>query len=70
MPTAYHGTSVASALHFLNGGLLNGVSSASLKIDGPDGFFLAAVMEDAMFIAARRGRGTVLEFWFSAVARQ
>lgn len=57
-----------SALHFLTGEKLDGVKAAVRKIDGPDGFFLSTLVDDASFFAARRN-GTVIEFQFSESAR-
>jgi hypothetical protein len=65
----YHGTSVKSALGFLNGEALEATAAAAAKIDGPPGFFLATHSEDAMYFALRR-QGTVLEYKFSAHAIQ
>jgi hypothetical protein len=60
----YHGTSVDSALHFLNGGRLDAASAAAKKIDGSPGFFLGTHLDDAWHFGARRN-GTVIEFSFS-----
>jgi hypothetical protein len=44
--------------------------AASLKIDGPPGFFLATHADDAAYFATRRGAGTILEYRFSAQATE
>jgi len=38
------------------------------KIDGPLGFFLAELIDDAVFFAARRSSGTLLEVMISTTA--
>lgn len=68
--TAFHGTDRDTALHLLNGGRLDAATAAKLKIDGPDGFFLATLREEAEFFAVRRRNGAVLEFQFSDAARK
>jgi RHS repeat-associated protein len=60
--TFFHGTDVKSGLNFLNGEGLNAIKAASSKIDGSAGFFLATNSSDAMFFAARRSPGTVLQY--------
>src|SRR4051795_1804497 len=64
----YHGTDLSSATRLLGGAILNATAAAALKLDGPQGFFLAAALADAEFFAARRGRGAVLEYRLSSVA--
>jgi RHS repeat-associated protein len=60
----FHGTDVDSAVEFLNGQALSAAKAAGKKIDGPAGFFMATVKDDAVFFAARR-QGTVLEISLS-----
>jgi len=64
----YHGTDVDSALRLLNGEPLDATKAASLKIDGPAGFFLATEYDDAEYFALRRARGAVLRFDLSGTS--
>jgi hypothetical protein len=67
---AFHGTDVESARRFLEGAPLDAREAAARKIDGPSGFFLATVLDDAIFFALRRQPGGVLQLDFSAEALQ
>jgi hypothetical protein len=62
--TMYHGTSVESAVAFLNGAGLDVAAAVAQKIDGKVGFFLATHVDDAAYFALRRS-GAILEFQFS-----
>jgi hypothetical protein len=53
----YHGTDIDSAKRLLAGESLDPAKAASLKIDGPPGFFLAVERSDAEFFALRQLRG-------------
>lgn len=66
--TFNHGTDLSSATRLLGGAILDATAAAALKLDGPQGFFLAAELADAEFFAARRGRGAVLEYRLSSAA--
>jgi hypothetical protein len=65
---AFHGTDVESARRLLGGAPLDAEEAAARKIDGPPGFFLATVLDDAIFFALRRQPGAVLQIDLSAVA--
>jgi hypothetical protein len=53
----YHGTDLDSARRLLAGAPLDPSRATALKIDGPDGFFLATELPDAEFFALRQFRG-------------
>ncbi|KOO60056.1 hypothetical protein WH43_00045 [Rheinheimera sp. KL1] len=61
----YHGTDVQSALRLLNGEPLSAQVASGNKIDGLPGFYLATDYDDAVFFAARRGEGAVIQFIIS-----
>lgn len=67
---AYHGTDLASAADLLAGEPLDPVKAATLKTDGPPGFFLATDAADAEFFAVRQGRGPggILQYDLTATA--
>lgn len=50
----YHGTDIVSANQFIAGTPLDADRAASLKIDGPPGFFLSTDIADAEFFAVRQ----------------
>jgi hypothetical protein len=58
----YHGTDLNSALALLNGAPLSADLAATLKIDGPQGFYLATNYADAEFFALRRSQPVVLTY--------
>ncbi len=68
--SAFHGTDADSALSLLNNRKLDAIAASARKIDGPDGFYMATDLDDAMYFAGHRHKGTVLEIEFSEVARQ
>jgi hypothetical protein len=64
----FHGTDVESGLALLNGGNLDETTARAAHIDGPLGFYLCAIADEAEFFGARRGEYTILIYDLSQMA--
>lgn len=61
----YHGTDVDSAAALLSGDVIGAAMAEAKHIDGEPGFYLATVLGDAEFFAARRWVGRVVVYELS-----